>query len=412
MTDPLGQSQVIPYLIGLSKKGYIIHLISCEKKKNYFESEGYISEIFKENNICWHPLSYSKTPPILSTLWDLFRINNKAFSLHKKEKFLIVHCRSYIASLIGLKMKKKFGQLSSPLMNSQPGDNALKFIFDMRGFWVDERVEGKLWNLQNPVFKIIFHFFKKKEMEFLSFADYIVTLTYSAKNEITTWNIPELSPIEVIPCCVDMELFSPEKIIATEKKKLKRQLKFSEEDFVISYLGAIGTWYLLDEMLQFFKLLLKSNPKARFLFITSEKPESILNKVVQLKIPKEKIAIYKASRKEVPQLLNLSKLSIFFIMPSFSKTASSPTKLGEIMAMGIPIISNEGIGDVGQIIENSKSGILVRDFNKEEYDHIICSLPELLSKDSVQIINAAQKYFSLEKGVNSYNEIYQNLLSK
>jgi hypothetical protein len=31
MTDPLGQSQVIPYLIGLTKKGHNISIISCEK---------------------------------------------------------------------------------------------------------------------------------------------------------------------------------------------------------------------------------------------------------------------------------------------------------------------------------------------------------------------------------------------
>ena len=32
MTDPLGQSQVLPYLAGLSKKGFRFHLISFENK--------------------------------------------------------------------------------------------------------------------------------------------------------------------------------------------------------------------------------------------------------------------------------------------------------------------------------------------------------------------------------------------
>ena len=35
MTDPLGQSQVIPYLQGLSKHGYEIFLLSCEKKQAF-----------------------------------------------------------------------------------------------------------------------------------------------------------------------------------------------------------------------------------------------------------------------------------------------------------------------------------------------------------------------------------------
>ncbi len=33
MTDPLGQSQVLPYIEGLSKYGYQYTLISCEKKR-------------------------------------------------------------------------------------------------------------------------------------------------------------------------------------------------------------------------------------------------------------------------------------------------------------------------------------------------------------------------------------------
>ena len=31
MTDPLGQSQVLPYLIGLTKEGFTFHIISFEK---------------------------------------------------------------------------------------------------------------------------------------------------------------------------------------------------------------------------------------------------------------------------------------------------------------------------------------------------------------------------------------------
>ena len=33
MTDPLGQSQVLPYLVGLSEKGYKFTILSFEKKE-------------------------------------------------------------------------------------------------------------------------------------------------------------------------------------------------------------------------------------------------------------------------------------------------------------------------------------------------------------------------------------------
>ena len=39
ITDPLGRSQILPYLAGLSKMGHTIHILSQEKK-NQFEREG------------------------------------------------------------------------------------------------------------------------------------------------------------------------------------------------------------------------------------------------------------------------------------------------------------------------------------------------------------------------------------
>ena len=397
MTDALGQSQVIPYLKALSEKGFSFHIISCEKKKNFISQKENVSRDLKDYNITWHPLFYSKTPPIISTIYDVLKIKCHARALHKKEKFQIVHCRSYISSLIGLWMKNKFN---------------IKFIFDMRGFWVNERVEGDLWNLKNPVYKIIYDYFKRKEKKFLTNADYIISLTQSGKKEINSWNlVSSVLPIEVIPCCVDTVFFSPENINKEIKNKYKNFLKFSENDFILSYLGAIGTWYMLDEMLLFFRTLLKLKPNAKFLFITQENSSVILQKASRLNIPLEKIIIQKALRKEVPVLLSLSNLSIFFIKPLFSKQASSPTKMGEIMAMGIPIICNSRIGDVDQIIHKSRAGILVDELDENNFVNAIQQLNELNLPEKIRIREEAINYFSLENGINLYRKVYLQLLS-
>ena len=64
MTDPLGQSQVIPYLIGLSKAGYKITLLSCEKKQK-FENQGtFIANLLKENNIQWEHVFFTSISKI------------------------------------------------------------------------------------------------------------------------------------------------------------------------------------------------------------------------------------------------------------------------------------------------------------------------------------------------------------
>ena len=121
MTDTLGQSQVLPYLIGLSKLGHNITIVSAEKKDNFMKRQLLINQIVDESNIKWKPIFYTKNPPVISTILDVFKIKNISKELHVKENFDIVHCRSYITSLVGLHLKRNY---------------KLKFLFDMRGFLV------------------------------------------------------------------------------------------------------------------------------------------------------------------------------------------------------------------------------------------------------------------------------------
>jgi glycosyltransferase involved in cell wall biosynthesis len=398
MTDQLGQSQVIPYLAGLSEKNYSITIISCEKKDAFEKGKTKIKELLDRHNILWQPLFYTKNPPVLSTIYDIRKIKTRARELFSRTSFDIVHCRSYIAGMVGLSLKKTF---------------RCKFIFDMRGFWADERVDGKLWNLDNPLYKTIYNYFKRKEKEMLLKADYIISLTHNAKQVINSWKLNDRTelPIEVIPCCVDMNLFSSENVDASKKEHFRNKLNISKESFILSYLGALGTWYMLDEMLDFFKVLLKQKPNSIFLFITPEDKQQIILKANEKNIYVEKLFFIKANREEVPTLISLSDISVFFIKPVFSKRASSPTKQGEIMSMGIPIICNSMIGDTDKIIEESDSGIVINHFDEKDYYEGIKKF-ELFNNFSPKKSRAvAQKYFSLEKGIELYDKVYRSILS-
>ncbi len=396
MTDPLGQSQVIPYLEGLSKAGYQFTLLSFEKPERYETLSHEIAAQLKSSGIEWVPLSYTKRPPILSTLWDLYKMKRKAFALHRKKGFGIVHCRSYISSFVGLALKRNQG---------------LKFIFDMRGFYADERVDGKIWNLSNPLFKFIFGYFKKKEQQFLSGADGVISLTHKGKDIIHSWKEIENQPIpiEVIPCCADLELFSPARINSNKQQELQRKFGLTGKEFVLSYLGSIGTWYMLDEMLDFFNCLLKKSPAAKFLFITNDSTAPILKKAAAKGIEETAFIFYSAKRQEVAAYLALSNYAIFFIQPLFSKAGSSPTKQGEIMGMQIPIVCNSGVGDVDMIVEDTNSGIVIEDFTAQSYNSAI---DEMLSqkREIGGIREGAFKYYSLKNGIEKYISVYQKVL--
>jgi len=210
MTDPLGQSQVLPYLTQLAKHGYEISILSCEKPGKFQQNKATIESICAAANITWHHISYTKSPPVVSTVKDVKTLTKKAIALQKKHNYDIVHCRSYIASLAGIELKRKFG---------------VKYVFDMRGFWADERIDGNLWNPKNPLYKQVYNYFKKKEKSFLTEADAVVSLTEAAKDEMLTWGLGLARyDISVIPCCADFEHFDYNNVKSETTAKLKEDL--------------------------------------------------------------------------------------------------------------------------------------------------------------------------------------------
>ena len=392
ITDPLGQSQILPYLFGISSnKNYKITIVSFEKTKNHLKNKVFILNKLKKNNINWVPLKYTKYPPIFSTIWDIYKLR-KAINKLKVKGLDLIHCRSYITSLVALGFKKKY---KTP------------FIFDMRGFYADERVDGKIWSLDNFIYKKIYKYFKSKEKEFLQYSDYTISLTENGKKEIRSWNLPNQSKIKVIPCCTDETLFQTK-----NSQNVRIEVGFNKDDFIISYVGSIGTWYMLDEMLDFFKCLQIKKPNAKFLFITKDEPQLILEKVKSKKIDISAIKIKPSSREMMPSFIGVSNFSIFFILPVFSKKASSPTKMGEIMNLGIPIICNSGVGDVDEIMGKSMPELLVKDFSNKEYDRVIDLIANDYNPNQKTIIETSHSYYSLEKGVEKYKEVYHEILGE
>ena len=396
MTDPLGQSQVIPYLQELSKKGFQFFLLSCEKEQAFAQNETTVKNMLAGYNIEWMPIAYTKKPPVVSTLKDIINLRKKAKQIHQQYGIDMVHTRPGIPALVGLWMKKTMG---------------VKFLHDIREFYADSRVEGGIWNINNPLFKIIYNYFKRKEQEQVALSDGIVCLTYAAEKIIQ--QLPEYKktvPLKVIPCSADLNLFYPSKINISQKQQLQKELNIGENDFIISYLGSIGGWYMTQEMLRFCKLLSDKKSAAKFLFISPHLHDVIAGEAAKYGLPADKLIVKHGKRNEVPVLLSLSDYSLFFIKPCFSKLSASPTKHGEIMAMGIPVITNSGVGDVKEIVEKYNAGYVVDDFTDAAFGVVIDKMIAGNFFDAAAIREGAVEFYSLDKAVVLYNEIYNQIL--
>ncbi len=399
MTDPLGQSQVIPYLVGLCKFGYTFTILSCDKPDRFASHQAYVRQMLEPYPIKWVSIPYHKNPPVLSSWYDYRKLRSTAVALHAAHPFDLVHTRVGIPALAGYWLKRKLG---------------IKFLNDIRGFWADERVDGGMWNRKNPLYNAIYKYFKHYEDKFLTGADFNTCLTWAAQKEIHTWKqIPNQPiPLQVIPCAADMELFNPANINSSSREELKRELQVHDDDFIISYLGSIGGWYLTNETMRFCKMLSDRMPKARFLFISPHHHDVIAAAAVANGLPPGKLIVRHGKRHEVPLLLSLSSYSVFFIKPCYSKISSSPTKHGEIMAMGIPVITNGGVGDVKEIVEKYDAGYVVNDFSDASFTTVINQVVSGRQFDPGKIRAGAKAFYSLEDALEKYRKVYAQIFEK
>lgn len=377
LTDPLGQSQILPYLVGLSQRGYFFTVISFEKAAEFESKKQTIEGICMKSNITWIPQIYHKNPPIMSTVYDLWVLYRVVSRLLKSAPFKIIHCRSYLTALIGLRMKEKRG---------------VKFVFDMRGFWADERVDGGIWALKNPLYRFVFRYFKAKEKSFLNSSDHVISLTETAKNYLLKHFEINEKKVTVIPCSVDLDLFNPRNFTDHERSALRKKLGLDEGDFVVLYLGSLGTWYMYSEMVTAFEALKKTKPNAKFLFVT---PDG--DKVER----RNDFLVAKATRSQVPLYCSLAQVAIMFIKPSFSKMASSATKMAEVMAMGVPVVTNRGWGDV--------------EIFAHQCEHIQFDTIKPLAQENPpiqKITDFAVEQFSLDGAINGYQNVYEETQKK
>jgi hypothetical protein len=116
-------------------------------------------------------------------------------------------------------------------------------------------------------------------------------------------------------------------------------------------------------------------------------------------------------RSEVPSVIKASDINISFIRPVYSKISSSPTKLGEVLSMGIPVICNSGVGDVKEIVMNANAGYIIDGFSESDFSRAIDSIPQLLQKPPASIRNAIRKIYDLEHGVEMYTDSYKQVFA-
>lgn len=391
LTDPLGQSQVLPYLERLSALGHKVTIVSCEKPSAQTARGAIVAAQCAAAGIEWHPLRYRKHPPVLSTLADLMSVRRTAHAQYREKRFDIIHCRSYLTALIGLELRRTTG---------------VKFIFDMRGFWIDERFERGIWSPDSLVFRAIAAWLRKREHEMFDQADAVVSLTHAARRLLgkrggDAWD----TKISVIPCCADLAHFNPGHGVL--RNAGRAMLGLGEEAPVALFLGSLGGAYPLEPVARFFTAWSRGQDEARLLVVTRH-PESEVRSEPAFAGLGSKLIVRAGEREEMPALIGAADVGLSFILPSSCAVASSPTKVGEMLAMGVPVVANAGVGDIAEIIADENAGYLVEDLCEANVERAARAFSHATG-DCSQRRAVAERWFSIEQGVAAYDALYRRL---
>jgi glycosyltransferase involved in cell wall biosynthesis len=310
----------------------------------------------------------------------------------QQHDFKIVHCRGYISAIMGEWLKKRTGA---------------RFIFDMRGWWPDEKKEAGDW--ASSFYKPVYNYFKKRERNFFRKSDLSISLTHAGKEHIISHGLKEADRVDVIPTCVNFNVFLP--FSQVTRNDIRAKLNLPQQATVMIYSGSLGGNYRTDLMLKFFGYLLKQRPGSFFLFLTHSSAGLVKMEIEKSGIAPDCFRQVHATYSEVSQYLMAGDIGLVMYNDGFSVIGRSPTKLGEYWASGLKALSAKCIGDLDYLIKlYPKGGALSETIDKEEDLETAATRVFDIDVSKEELREFAIDYFDLEKGCRKYLENYRKLM--
>lgn len=242
----------------------------------------------------------------------------------KSSKYDVLHCRSYIATFFGCIVKMFCDVL---------------VVFDVRGYLIDEAIEvGKLKQGS----------FKEKILR------WIERLIFRRSDKIIS--VSEKMRVDI------KRRFGRESILIPNPTFFPDTGPTHLMRKEIVYIGSLNEWHLPVLFFECMSEVLSKRPEYKLKILTPQ--------VDQAKTFAEKFMINRyqftalnvASDQVLSHALGAS-LGWCVIKPSFSKSVCAPVKFNEYIAAGVPTIVNGGIGDLSELVQRYKLGIVASNIN-------------------------------------------------
>jgi glycosyltransferase involved in cell wall biosynthesis len=380
LLDPLGQSQIFPYISAISAAGHSLTIVSYEKVERSQEQIHLMESKLQNIGVSWVHLEFQ-----LGKFWAIKRLLSGMLLIRKLCSHVqpdFIHLRGFVPAVIF--------QLSR---------SRVPHLYDFRGFALGEWVDmGKI----NPA-SLLYRILNRLDKKAVKSASGLVVLEQSAKRLLKeTYDVPNI-PFKVIRTCTDVKRYRERENSGNKENNTLR--------FV--FLGGARFPYQPDLALRLIQNLIKHGLDCSIDFI-NERDRIFIEKAIDLiNISKDRIKILTYEHSEIPDALATYDCGIVMVESSHWRRVCSPTKMGEYLAAGIPVISLEGIDAIDELSERTTCVAtvshedLLGHFKKTKVDQLLSFIQRIGVAQQCQIL--ALDEFDLELAGKLYVELYSEM---
>ena len=397
LREPLVQTQVLPYLRAIAASGIEVTLLTFEPKQpSWTPAEIDDATLaLAASGIAWQRRRYHRRPSVPATLLDVAVGARFVRRATRATGVDVLHARGHVPAL----------------MAALGAGRRSKLLFDERGFMPEEYADAGVWKRDGVVFRAM----KAVERRLLRRADAVVVLTERARDLVAPQLADALNgappPIEVIPCCVDLAAFP--RPTAAAKAGARRHLGLDGRP-VLLYVGSTTGSYLFDQLVDFVLTVRRTDPTAFLLVLTQRDVVTVSDRLVGRGFGPSDFSVRTVRPTEVAAYAVAANVGLSFIAPTSSKRASSPTKIAEYLACGLPVVATAGTGDLDAQLTGAGVGVLVHRFDEAGYRDAADELRRLLREPGLaeRCRATAEDLFDLETvGAVRYVGLYDRLLA-
>jgi glycosyltransferase involved in cell wall biosynthesis len=155
---------------------------------------------------------------------------------------------------------------------------------------------------------------------------------------------------------------------------------------------------------------LRRRRPSRFAVFTRAATERLHAALAEAGVPPSEVSFQAVSFADMPAHLAAADAAISFARPAFSKIASSPVKVAEYLAVGVPVVMNRGVGDTDTLLGHPAAidaGALAAADLERAADQL-AALPSGGLRAEARAL-ARERFGMEEVGIARYRRLYQRL---